>query len=73
MTDKDRLDGIAGLVKRGLCPILAFDDRKYWALGSDGTQNCVSRKSDIIGQYYIPKRHWKKTIRKAIDYGLRTL
>jgi len=47
---------------------LVSDDNKHWACVCDGFQSIPSDyPTDIQTSFFIEKKQWKKSIRKAID------
>lgn len=69
MTDKELLDW---LEKDGQGYGLISDDDKHWACLCDGVQNVpMSTPGDISTSFWIEKRHWKPTIREAIEDAIK--
>lgn len=69
MNDTQRLDW---LEEQFGCA-LVNDDNGHWALVFDGIQNLPvgKRTQDIASTFYIEKKHWRQTVRKAIDRAMR--
>ena len=67
MTDKERIDWL----EQQQGSALVSDDNKHWAVVTDGFQNCpVKYPSDIETTFFIRKKDWSTTIRKAIDKAI---
>jgi len=60
------------LTKLGQAPNLLYDDDGRFAITGDGFQNVVSgdEADDMEFQFWVEKKHWKKTIREALDHYL---
>jgi hypothetical protein len=51
---------------------LVSDDRKHWAVVTSGFQNVpMKTPADIQTTFFIEKKDWKKSIRKAIDAAMK--
>jgi len=68
LSDTERLDWLEK--HQGFA--LISDDNKHWACVCDGMQNIPeSWPGDIQTTFFIEKKQWKKSIRKAIDAARR--
>jgi len=62
---------IEQLTKLGHSPALLYDDDGRFAIICDGYQSVPQDEaSDIEMQYFVEKKHWKNSIREALDYYL---
>ena len=69
MTDKERLDW---LEKKGQGFALISDDQGHWCLVEDGMQTISDDPPDNCStMFYVKKKQWKSTIRKAIDSEIK--
>lgn len=69
MNDKQRIDW---LQKHGQGLALLSDDQGHWAVSGDGMQSVSSNPpEDCHTTFFVEKREWKKTVRKAIDAAIR--
>ena len=69
MTDKERLDW---LEKKGQGFALISDDQGNWSLVGDGMQTISDDPPDsCVTLFYVKKKQWKSTIRKAIDSEIK--
>lgn len=71
ITDTERLDW---LEKKGDGLALVHDDIGNWAVGFDGMQN-ISDKApfDLHTSFFILKKDFRPTIRKAIDLAIKRI
>ena len=68
MTDKQRLDWLEE--QQGSA--LVSDDHSHWAVATMGMQNIPEKwPGDIETCFFISKKEWKKSIRKAIDAAMK--
>jgi len=72
MNDTERIDW---LQKAGCGIALINDDNGYWAVATEGFQTVpeADGTTDIETTYFIEKKWWKSTVRKAIDYAVKNL
>jgi len=69
MTDEQRLDWL----EEQDGSALISDDFGRWAIVSDGFQTVPKKTpADISTTFFIEKKFWKKSIRKAIDHAVKT-
>lgn len=61
------------LTSIGHCPNLIFDDNGYWTISSNGIQTIRTKHDDLETQDFIQAKYFKPTIRKAIEYYIRSL
>jgi len=69
MNDTLRLDWLEK--QQGCC--LVSDDNGHWAFVCSGFQNVPMGKKaqDIASTFFIEKKDWRPTIRKAIDRAMK--
>jgi len=66
--DTERIDWL----QKNQGKALVSDDCGHWAVVEDGMQNVPDNSpNDIHTTFFIKKKEWKKTIRKAIDYAIK--
>jgi hypothetical protein len=64
LTDTERLDWLEE--NQGYAVV--SDDFGHWACVSEGMQNVpLKAPGDIATSFFIQKKQWKKSVRKAID------
>lgn len=52
---------------------LISDDHSHWVVATFGWQNIPKNfPGDIDTSFFIQKKDWHTTIRKAIDYAMKT-
>ena len=70
MTDTERLDWLEK--HQGFAVV--SDDFGHWACVCNGMQNVPEKTpADIQTTFYIERREWEKTIRKAIDAAVKAV
>lgn len=66
-SDTELLDWLEEKVKTGSCPGVINDDYGHWVVSFEGVQNCPMKSpADISTSFFVKKKDWCKTIRKAI-------
>ncbi len=70
MTDKERLNWLGKTYGAGLIS----DDAGRWAVTVSGMQNVPDpdKASDISTLFFVEAQEWKGSIRKAIDFAIKT-
>jgi hypothetical protein len=67
-TDKQLLDGLDRMVRKGSCPGLINDDNGHWAVSEAGIQNVVTgAPKDVQTTFFISAKQWRRSVRAAIN------
>ncbi len=70
-TDTDLLNALEHAEKKGACPGLIADDAGRWAVADDGLQPLPGKIPMTMNTtFFVDKRQWKNSIRKAIVYWI---
>lgn len=68
MTDTERIDWL----EKQQGSALVSDDCSHWVVATFGMQNIPKKfPGDIDTSFFIKKKEWKKSIRKAIDFAIK--
>lgn len=68
ITDTERLDWL----EQAEGYALVSDDRGHWAVVTDGMQSIpLKPPADVATTFFIKKKDWKKSVRKAIDAAMK--
>jgi hypothetical protein len=65
-------EAFMALAKIGSCPNLLNDDAGRWAVCFEGMQTVPGKTaSDINSHFFVEKKRWKSTPRKALLHALK--